>query len=312
MAPMPVPPADGGDDDSVSGLQQGLRLSDVEGIAARRLDGTAEGSLGEALAIAAAANAGDAAPQATDAVGAVGESFASEPLVPLIDARSAEIGRTLARKPLDAFSPMPMPPVLAVGVAVVTPADSVAPPAVAAPEIADDGEPVFMPTEDRQGVLADTPAAPAMARSPEEATAAQSIAPLTNALDAAVRLAADASVAAEALENLKRLLERKQQLESQLPHLAAGSQPTSASGEADVPASTPQQPLALPPLPLPLHAEQDAAGGSTASTTVLPPPPRRRRRPPPERRVFDVRGFMAGFALSWAFGVVLYLFMTAG
>jgi len=305
MAPMPVPPADGGDDDSVSGLQQGLRLSDVEGIAARRLDGTAEGSLGEALAIAAPANAGDAAPQATDAVGAVGESFASEPLVPLINARFAEIGRTPARKPLDAFSPMPMPPVLDVGVAVVTPADSVAPPAVAAPEIADDGEPVFMPTEDRQGVLGDTPAAPAMARSLEEATAAQSIEPLTNALDAAVRLAADASVAAEALENLKRLLERKQQLASQLPHFAAG-------GEGDVPALTPQQPLALPPLPLPLHAEQDAAGGSTASTTVLPPPPRRRRRPPPERRVFDVRGFMAGFALSWAFGVVLYLFMTAG
>ena len=63
--------------------------------------------------------------------------------------------------------------------------------------------------------------------------------------------APDCSVAAEALDNLKRLLERKQQLESQLPHLAAGSQPTSASGEADVPASTPQQPLALPPLPLP-------------------------------------------------------------
>jgi hypothetical protein len=309
MAPMPVPPADGGDDDPVSGLQQGLRLSDVEGIAARRLDG-AEGSLGEALAIAATANAGDAAPQATDAVGAVSENFASEPLVPLINARSAEIGRTLARKPLDAFSPMPMPPLLDVGVAVVTPADSVTPPAVAAPEIADDGEPVFMPTEDRHGVLADTPAAPAMARSPEEATAAQSIEPLTNALDAAVRLAADASVAAEALENLKRLLERKQQLESQLPHLAADASSAPASDDADVPASTPQQPL--PPLPLPLHAEQDAAGGSASSTTVLPPPPRRRRRPPPERRVFDVRGFMAGFALSWAFGVVLYLFMTAG
>jgi hypothetical protein len=305
MAPMPVPPADGGDDDPVSGLQQGLRLSDVEGIAARRLDGAAEGSLGEALAIAAPANAGDAAPQPTDAVGAVGENFDSRPLVRLIDVRSAEIGRTLARKPLDAFSPMPMPPVLDVGVAVVTPADGVAPPTFAAPEI-------FMPTEDRQGVLANAPAAPAMAPSPEEATAAQSIEPLTSALDAAVRLAADASVAAEALENLKRLLERKQQLESQLPHLAAGSQPTSASGEADVPASTPQQPLALPPLPLPLHAEQDAAGRSAAGPVVLPPPPRRRRRPPPERRVFDVRGFMAGFALSWAFGVVLYLFMTAG
>jgi hypothetical protein len=307
MAPVPVPPAHGGDDDPVSGLQQGLRLSDAEEIAARRLDGAVEGSLREALAIAAAANAGDAGPQPTDAVGAVGESFAFGPLVRLIDARFAEIGRTRAPKPLDAFSPMPMPPVLDVGIAFVRPADSVAPPAFATPEIADDGEPVFMPTEDRQGVLADTSAEPAMAPLPE-AAAAQSIEPLTSALDAAVRLAADASVAAEALENLKRLLERKQQLESQLPHLAASSAP--ASDDADVPASTPQQPL--PPLPLPLHAEQDAAGGSASSTTVLPPPPRRRRRPPPERRVFDVRGFMAGFALSWAFGVVLYLFMTAG
>lgn len=309
MAPMPVPPTNGGDDDPASRTQQGLRLSDAEGIAARRLDGAAEGSLREALAIAAAANTGDAAPQSTNAVGAAGESFASRPLVRLIDARSAEIGRTQAPKPLDAFSPMPMPPVLDVGIAVVTSADSVAPPTCAAPEIADDGEPVFMPTEDRQGVLADTPAAPATAPLPE-ATAAQSIEPLTSALDAAVRLAADASFAAEALENLKRLLERKQQLESQLPHLAANSQPTSASDDAHASAPAPQQPL--PPLPLRLHAGQDAAGGSAASPTVLPPPPRRRRRPPPERRVFDLRGFMAGFALSWAFGVVLYLFMTTG
>jgi hypothetical protein len=43
---------------------------------------------------------------------------------------------------------------------------------------------------------------------------------------------------------------------------------------------------------------------------MLPPPPRLRSAP--ERRGFDVRGFLAGFALSWAFGVVLYLFMTSG
>jgi len=43
---------------------------------------------------------------------------------------------------------------------------------------------------------------------------------------------------------------------------------------------------------------------------MLPPPSR--RRPPAERRGLDVRGFLAGFALSWAFGVVLYLFMTSG
>jgi hypothetical protein len=308
MAPMPVPPTDGGDD-PVSRLQQGLRLSDAEEIAARRLDSSVEGSLREALATAATAKAGNAGPQTTDTIEAVGESLAFGPLVRLIDARFAEIRRTQAPKPLDAFSPMPAAPMLDVGLAFVRPADSVTQSAFAAPQIADDLEPVFMATEGRQRVLADTPTAPAMASLPE-AMVSQSIEPLTSALDAAVRLATDASVAAEALENLKRLLERKQQLESQLPHLAAGSRPTSASDDADASAPAPQQ--SLPPLPLPLHAEQDAAGGSAATTTVLPPPPRRRRRPPPERRVFDVRGFMAGFALSWAFGVVLYLFMTAG
>jgi hypothetical protein len=40
--------------------------------------------------------------------------------------------------------------------------------------------------------------------------------------------------------------------------------------------------------------------------------PALRPRPAPERRGLDVRGFLAGFALSWAFGVVLYLFLTAG
>jgi hypothetical protein len=34
--------------------------------------------------------------------------------------------------------------------------------------------------------------------------------------------------------------------------------------------------------------------------------------PPLQRRSLDVPGFLAGFALSWAIGVVLYLFMTAG
>jgi hypothetical protein len=137
-----------------------------------------------------------------------------------------------------------------------------------------------------------------------DALPTRSIEPLTSALDAAVRLAADASVAAEALENLKRLLEHKQQLESQLPHLAASSAPAPQSEEAEARSSVPPRPL-----PLPLHAAQEAGGGSAAA--VLPPPARRRPAPP-ERRGFDVHGFMAGFALSWAFGVVLYLFMTAG
>jgi hypothetical protein len=32
----------------------------------------------------------------------------------------------------------------------------------------------------------------------------------------------------------------------------------------------------------------------------------------PERGPLDVRGFLAGIALSWAIGVMLYLFMIAG
>ena len=61
-----------------------------------------------------------------------------------------------------------------------------------------------------------------------------------------------------------------------------------------------------PPLPsLPLHAVRDGSGRSTLRPAVLAPPPP--RRAPAERVRFDVRGFLAGFALSWAFGVVLYL-----
>jgi hypothetical protein len=75
MAPMPVPPESGGDDD-VRARPQGLRLSDAEGIAADRLDGAAEGSLQEALAVAEADKAGYAAPHPADGIGAVGEGYA--------------------------------------------------------------------------------------------------------------------------------------------------------------------------------------------------------------------------------------------
>ena len=73
----------------------------------------------------------------------------------------------------------------------------------------------------------------------------------------------------------------------------------------------PAAPATPPPLPsLPLHAVHDGSGRTTLRPAVLAPPPPRRAQS--ERVRFDVRGFLAGFALSWAFGVVLYLFMTAG
>src|SRR6202521_6285183 len=103
MAPMPVPPDDGGED-HVSGLQQGLRLSDAEEIAASRLDGAAEGSLREALAVASAERAGDAASQRGDAIGLAGESIASGPLIRLLDWLHAAVGENPAPTAVRAFS----------------------------------------------------------------------------------------------------------------------------------------------------------------------------------------------------------------
>ena len=147
------------------------------------------------------------------------------------------------------------------------------------------------------------PAAPTLCRS---AGAAQACEPLTSALDAAVRLAADANVAAEALENLKRLLEHKQQLESRLPQPAGPAAYARRLRRAVLgrvcAATRPSRRCRCLSMPMP------DAGGEAARRCSPPAAP----RPPPERRGFDVRGFMAGFALSWAFGVVLYLFMTAG
>ena len=69
--------------------------------------------------------------------------------------------------------------------------------------------------------------------------------------------------------------------------------------------------LAEPAKPPPLPLQEQGAGRPPDRDPQLPmlAPT---RGGAPERRRFDVRGFLAGFALSWAFGVVLYLFMTAG
>ena len=154
---------------------------------------------------------------------------------------------------------------------------------------------------------ADTPAA--VAAPVREGGAPDNVRPLTSALDAAARLAADANAAAEALANLKRLLER------QLPNVAASPAPAaSAEPEAAVtqtPAPVAVAPAMAPQPPsLPLHAMRDGSGRTTLRPAMLAPLPPRAARP--ERTLLDVRGFLAGFALSWAFGVVLYLYMTSG
>ena len=127
--------------------------------------------------------------------------------------------------------------------------------------------------------------------------------PLASALDAAVRLATDASVAAEALENLNRLLQHKQQLEGLRSAHVALARPAEGAEVSALEAQAPAPPV-LPLLPLPVLAGEGLVGSKQLPFLA--------RGPSPERRGLDVRGFMAGFALSWAFGVVLYFLMTAG
>jgi hypothetical protein len=124
---------------------------------------------------------------------------------------------------------------------------------------------------------------------------------LASALGAAAKLAADANAAAEALENLKRLLER------QLPN------PTQALrqnvGEIFAQPAAGAEP---PPLPNQAVARRMQDEELPVASMKSHPRPGARSAAARERHAFDVRGFMAGFALSWALGAALYIYLTAG
>jgi hypothetical protein len=127
--------------------------------------------------------------------------------------------------------------------------------------------------------------------------------PLSSALDAAAKLAADANTAADALESLKRLLQRQQQGTAMGPAQSterAAWRPTPPEGA---------KPPPLPSLTLPASGDRYRDTPPDDASPMPVPLPRKRA---PERARFDLRGFLAGFALSWAVGVVLYLLMTAG
>ena len=101
---------------------------------------------------------------------------------------------------------------------------------------------------------------------------------LVERIDAAAKLAADATAAAEAVETLKRLLQA--QLAARHP-------------SAD--------PASIVPLRVGTGREQKAAAEPLPSAPLAS----EQRRP-------DVRGFLAGFVISGAIGAVLYLYMMAG
>jgi len=335
-------PAPGGEEPT---LQLPLRVPPAEPqkVAPHGLDSGGDDTLEEA-APSAPENADVKPPQPKDA-------FVSEPTVPRIEVLSAA-PQAQIDKPSDVLSRMPKAPVLDLGIEL---AIRVAPSAVTAnasggdipsdiasqePSDVASAEPgeeasqemTGMPEEVAEDVASSEPkpsaelqaqAAEPIVRAParEPQRPAPGIEPLASALDAAVQLASDASVAAEALEKLKVLLQHKQQLEglrspqpvehtrsfhalrSAQPVLARPSRGGEAPGEAH-PLALPVLPPPLPPLPLPVPA----VGASTGRLPLVQP----RRRALLEFRGLDVRGFMAGFALSWAFGVVLYFFMTAG
>ena len=301
MVPNPVP----GGEEPTSALPQGtppvIDLADAD--AARGREGGGNGSLKAALSIATDDGLAAVEPaQLAIGVEAAGQDLASEPMVRLVETRPEEGSEAQSDRLLDAFSPMPRPPVLDLGIEV---ARSVRPQEVtmAAAETAEG-----VAISDPPGFAAGPPSQLAAAKPPVKApqTAPKGIEPLASALDAAVRLAADASVAAEALENLKRLLQHKQQLDGLRSAKAALARPSpdaEASASEAPAAELPDPPL--PPLPLPVQSEE--ASVQSARLPLVPP-----RRAALERRGLDVRGFLAGFALSWAFGVLLYFFMTAG
>jgi hypothetical protein len=289
-APVPANGEDGND-----ALSTGVRLADAERIASERLDGAAEGSLKEALAIVPAPRP---ASSLVERIELVDESLAAgtvtPPFEPTTDVELSD------RAPVVADEPEPSPTISTEGSDPIVPSESIAAPSLpaadtVATELAFEPPPV---------PAADTPAA--VAAPVGEGGAPGNVRPLSSALDAAARLAADANAAAEALANLKRLLER------QLPNVAASPAPARpAEPEAAAPAPIALAPAMAPQPPsLPLHAMRDGSGRTTLRPAMLAPLPPRAARP--ERTLLDVRGFLAGFALSWAFGVVLYLYMTSG
>lgn len=327
MVPTPLPFDDGGND-RVSALQLDLRLGDAEEITAERTKGAAEASFDEALAIVPHEEPTTASPRLADRIEAICElaktDDVGQPAQALMPSASPAPAVALIEVPeepqpapepdpppspaTDALDAIPSTPLLALAEEAVLDAPAVSEAeqtAVATPQAATDetpGEVVSAKPVEALELSADEPLSdPALAFKLEAIGQPRNVSSLANALDAAVKLAEDANAAAEALENLKHLLERR------LPEVAVPPAQAPAALEATV-AEPPEAAAMPPPLPL-LPAVRNPSSEAALRPAMLPKAP---HRVPAERRTFDVRGFLAGFALSWAFGVVLYLFLTAG
>ena len=134
---------------------------------------------------------------------------------------------------------------------------------------------------------------------------AEQEAPPADALDddAAARIAAEADATAAALENLKRLLMHR----LPEPPIADTSNPQEAGPELTEPPPIPvyRPPVQLPVTPPPMISAADDAATSLSYFEDEDAPPR-------QRWGLALGSFFAGFALSWVFGAVLYVYLTAG
>lgn len=206
----------------------------------------------------------------------------STSLVPLVEVR--QDADTLVPALPDTLSHRPMPPALEVAVSLTVPTQLAA--TQGPPSSVDDATQVELADASLQGD-AGWSTTPLVPTEPPPAEGQ----PIAHALDAAMKLAADANAAAEALENLKRLLERG---------AVAG---TTALAVADAQTTPPALPL------VPVH-QVDLPTRETK--LQLPLTASQPRGPSRERRRLDVHGFLAGFAMSLAVGALLYLLLTAG
>jgi hypothetical protein len=120
--------------------------------------------------------------------------------------------------------------------------------------------------------------------------------------DAAARIAAEANATAAALENLKRLLVHK------LPDPAIPDETIAVPNrveESTQRAEPPPVPAYRPPAHLPVEPPPMVVPLAAASMELPDYEPVRRPAP-------AVGSFLAGFALSWIMGAVLYVYLTSG
>jgi hypothetical protein len=117
--------------------------------------------------------------------------------------------------------------------------------------------------------------------------------------DAAAKIAEEANATAEALESLKRLLHHN------LPLLDTMATPAPAESSPPSPIPAYQAPVHQPVTPPPMIPLAATPLPDMSDMPEYAPPPRARSGMP-------VGGFLAGFALSWVFGAVLYAYLIMG